>query len=89
MEAKYSEVRTYGILDEVMKEGDRARKKHGEVGRRGTNLESLSILLEEVGEVATAINQDLPQEELRKELIQVASVAVRWLAGDLIFSHKP
>lgn len=38
----------------------------------------LAILMEEVGEVATAIqNGDI--ENLKEELIQVASVCVRWL----------
>jgi NTP pyrophosphatase (non-canonical NTP hydrolase) len=38
----------------------------------------LAILIEEVGEVATAIqNGDI--ENLKEELIQVASVCVRWL----------
>ena len=52
-------------------------------------MELLSVLMEEVGEVATALNQNLGEEEFRKELVQVASVAIRHLAGDLTFSHKP
>lgn len=38
----------------------------------------LAILIEEVGEVGKAINEH-DRIELRKELIQVAAVAVRWL----------
>lgn len=38
----------------------------------------LAILVEEVGEVGKALNEH-DRIELRKELIQVAAVAVRWL----------
>jgi NTP pyrophosphatase (non-canonical NTP hydrolase) len=38
----------------------------------------LSVLMEEVGEVATAI-QNGDDANLREELIQVAAVAVRWI----------
>lgn len=39
----------------------------------------LSILTEEVGEVARALNDDKDKDEIRKELVQVAAVAVAWL----------
>jgi NTP pyrophosphatase (non-canonical NTP hydrolase) len=38
----------------------------------------LTILTEEVGEVAKAINED-HQLEIRDELVQVIAVAVKWL----------
>ncbi len=76
------------ILKDVMVEGKRARAKHGD-GPIATNAQLLSVLMEEVGEVATALNQNLGEEEFRKELVQVASVAIRHLAGDLSFSYKP
>lgn len=40
------------------------------------NSEFLSVLVEEIGEVAQALQGD---GDLREELIQVASVSVRWL----------
>jgi NTP pyrophosphatase (non-canonical NTP hydrolase) len=40
----------------------------------------LTVLVEEVGEVARAILQDQP-DELRAELVQVAAVAAAWLEG--------
>lgn len=40
------------------------------------NSELLSVLVEEIGEVASALQGD---GDLREELIQVASVSVRWL----------
>lgn len=40
--------------------------------------EFLSVLVEEVGEVGKALQGD-PTSFLKDELIQVASVAVRWL----------
>ena len=39
----------------------------------------LAILMEEVGEVARAINDRQSRDELRAELVQVAAVAVAWL----------
>lgn len=41
----------------------------------------LAVLVEEVGEVAMAMNDSEPVESLRKELIQVAAVCVAWLQG--------
>lgn len=41
----------------------------------------LTILTEEVGEVARALCDRSPDEELRAELIQVAALAVAWLEG--------
>lgn len=38
----------------------------------------MSVLTEEVGEVARAINEH-DAKNLREELIQVAAVAVRWI----------
>ena len=84
----YSYDKTNHVLGDVLTEGIKARAKHGEAPI-ATDMELLSVLMEEVGEVATALNQNLGEEEFRKELVQVASVAIRHLAGDLAFSHKP
>lgn len=44
-----------------------------------TDLERLSALMEEVGEVARCFNEDETPEALRSELVQVAAVAVGWI----------
>lgn len=41
----------------------------------------LRILLEEVGEVARALNDKEPLDHLEAELIQVAAVCVGWIEG--------
>lgn len=52
-----------------------------------SNAEKLTVLVEEMGEVARAILEDgdLANDkhgaELRKELVQVAAVATAWLEG--------
>lgn len=43
-----------------------------------SDLTKLSVLTEEVGEVAKAIN-DGDLQNLREELVQVAAVAIAWL----------
>lgn len=37
------------------------------------------ILMEEVGEVAKALNEEVPTSSIRAELVQVAAVAVTWI----------
>jgi hypothetical protein len=80
-----------GIWDEVRDERARAHIKHG-----GTSMESLpvddltrlTVLMEEVGEVAREFNEarhrqaqsnpGLDRYAIRKELIQVAAMAAAW-----------
>lgn len=83
----FDSIFTEAMIEAVWIEGEKARAKHGDAPL-ATNEEALQILMEEVGEVAKALNQNLPEEEFRQELIQVASVAIRHLAGDLTFSGK-
>jgi NTP pyrophosphatase (non-canonical NTP hydrolase) len=83
----YNELHTLGIINLVYEEGVKARRKHGDAPL-ATDAELITVLVEEVGEVAKAYNQ-LKPDEFRKELVQVASVAIRHLAGDLTFSSKP
>lgn len=52
-----------------------------EHAKRGNHAQCVAVLAEEVGEVARAINDLAPSRELRKELLQVAAVAVSWLMG--------
>lgn len=44
-----------------------------------TDEKWLRILAEEFGEVAIAMNEHLSADEIEKELIQVAAVAVSWV----------
>ena len=76
------------VANKIDTETSRAREKHGYSAPQASELEALSILVEEVGEVAMAINQNRPKQELEKEIVQVASVAIRWLMGDLHYSRK-
>lgn len=76
---------------EVRRESARAIQKHGRektaISPNRTRLYKLSILTEEIGEVAKTINEfelgNLTTEqfvaELKKELTQVSSVAAMWL----------
>jgi hypothetical protein len=82
---------TFGILSEIHAERDRQEKLREE-GRFTHTCASpdlpdatkLAILVEEVGEAARAVIEkgrhanDVHGVELRKELIQVAAVAVAW-----------
>jgi len=69
-------------------EAQLARAKFGEQLRL-TDLEWQSILLEEVGEAAMIVTKkdvrpatdDIPLALLREEVVQVAAVALRWLAA--------
>ena len=69
------------IWSAIVAEQVRAREWHGHdwVGQPHLmDADRLPILVEEVGEVATAI-QDRDVVALRVELVQVAAVAVSWL----------
>lgn len=69
------------FLQCLQREVDRARRKHP------TNFDLFSALVEEIGEVARAL-QDNDIDNLIDELIQVACVAMRLTTeGDL--QHKP
>lgn len=69
------------IWSAIVLEQARARELHGNgwVGWEShLDADRLPVLMEEVGEVATAI-QDGDVVALRTELVQVAAVAVSWL----------
>lgn len=71
------------VGNEIVEERFAQEAKFGETGEtcanpamdRGTKM---FVLMEEVGEVARAVLEDEPVEDLRKELIQVAAVAAAW-----------
>lgn len=69
------------IWQDIFTERNNQDVTWGEIHSRNLMPENfLSILVEEVGEVAKAINEwytsDLPGDDYRKELVQVAAVAV-------------
>src|SRR5688500_17036282 len=74
-----------GILVEIRQERARAHEKHGSTSMEALptdDLTRLTVLMEEVGEVARWFNEnrrrDMPNGELRAELIQVAAMAAAW-----------
>lgn len=71
-------------LDAVQAEAIRAHLKHGDNSLLNPNLHwslKLSSLMEEVGEVAHELTYDVEdnKNDLVKELLQVASVALCWV----------
>lgn len=71
-------VRRLRILREVRVERERQEllRDAGTIGPVDTDGQRLAVLVEEVGEVARAMNDG---KGLREELIQVAAVAVAWV----------
>lgn len=79
-----------GVLDDLIAEYNRAKAKHGDNtldGSASNDLKRLAALVEETGEVAELLTYDAGQHfhgdvdhavQLRKELIQVANVALTW-----------
>ena len=70
--------RRQDVLAEVGRERSRQEwlRTAGAIGPVDTDGERLAVLVEEVGEVARAMNDG---KGLREELIQVAAVAVAWV----------
>lgn len=66
-----------GPYDAIVLERHRQDRKWGV--QNLTDAEFLCVLTEEVGEVAAAINDSLPVDDVRRELVQVAAVCVKWL----------
>lgn len=60
------------IIDAIIQE----RKRQDELHQWRKKTNRLSILVEEVGEVAAALQGD---GDLQEELVQLAAVCVRWL----------
>lgn len=70
---------TQSVIDEVLQELDRAHLKHPTWPH---NLfHRMAILTEEIGELNQAavqhVDDGAPQDRIRKEAIQVATVAIR------------
>lgn len=74
-----------GVFDDVAAERARQDELHGGFGVEGSILPGadvgmkLAVLMEEVGEVAHAINERHGWVDLEAELLQVAAVAVAWV----------
>lgn len=79
------------IYDEIQAAREAAHAKHGAQSIEGIvpkDSRWLSILVEEVGEVAHELTYDATGD-LRKELIQVAAVAAAWVdAIDRDAAHR-
>lgn len=77
-------VQTSNVLDDVYRERVRQEKLVGQkFDWTAAQLNvpgdwKLRILVEEIGEVARAIHDDQPAQELYEELVQVAAIAVAW-----------
>lgn len=82
-----AELGRLGIYQELRAERVRAHAKHGETSMESMlplSMPRLTILLEEVGEIAKEFNdarherRDVDKAALRAELIQVAAMAAAW-----------
>ncbi len=74
------------ILRAIYKEVGRSYELHG-CPRWGRH-EAYAIILEELDEVKQAIFDDLPFEEVWKELIQTAAMCVRFMETEPRFSNN-
>jgi NTP pyrophosphatase (non-canonical NTP hydrolase) len=74
----------HAIYREVVHARLKAHEKHGDNSIEREPADSprwLSILVEEIGEVANALTYDGPQGNLRAELVDVLAVAAAWVAA--------
>lgn len=67
----------WNIAGEVIEERRRQINKFGRQELSRTRF--MHILMEEVGEVSNGVLNEMPISEVRKELIEVAAVAVQWV----------
>lgn len=72
------------VIADVCSEVLRAEQKHP--CWPDNDFEALAILTEEVGEAAQAMIEEkhygAPHDDVRKEMIQCAAMAIRWLIND-------
>lgn len=79
--ATYRQI-SLSTIGKIQRENLHAFHKHGAgwMGNPDANRSlRLSILVEEIGEVAKALNELSSPDELIKELIQVATMAACWI----------
>lgn len=67
-----------GILFDIIDERKRQDEKWGDQSVKN-NYIWLAILMEEIGEISEAILKEVNWLDGRKELIQIAAVAVAWI----------
>lgn len=67
------------IFELIKAERARQDQTYGEENRANSNYKWLTILTEELGEVAMSINDGEPTDILVGELTQVAAVCVQWI----------
>lgn len=66
------------VMAEIVAERKRQDEKHG-AEQTGTDLEYLSWLMEELGEVAKGLIDKDSDTDVNKEIVQVGALAVKWL----------
>ncbi len=64
---------------QIQKWGNEAEQLNKHDSYRSYCQNKLSVLIEEIGEVARAVNDQEGFERIREELIQVAAVTVAWI----------
>ncbi len=72
----------HAVHQEVMNARRRAHDKHGEnsiESMPATDPRWLTVLVEEVGEIAHALTYDGPSEDLRSEMIDASAVLSAWI----------
>lgn len=69
--------RRRGVMDRISAELDRAYDKHG--AEQWSRHEFYGIIAEEFEEMWRDVQSDAPQEQLEKEIIQVAAMCFRYL----------
>ena len=67
-------------LSDISKHLAKARKKHPSFA--DSRYRVVSIATEEIGELAQAINDNKPMEEIKAEALDLIAVLVRFLEGD-------
>jgi NTP pyrophosphatase (non-canonical NTP hydrolase) len=75
------EMKRNDIFDLINNERDKQDKKWGALPRCLSDMVWLTVLLEEVGECAQAVLKR-DWDNLKVEIIQVATVAIAWLEDD-------
>lgn len=73
----YKSVVRQNIYEEIVQERDRQDRKFGH--QKHADHIWLSLVVEEVGEVAECLNDGMNKGLVRTELVQVAALVVAWL----------
>lgn len=68
------------VMQLVHDERERQKSRWGDAPYPNNDI-ALRVLVEEVGEIAMALNDGESDERVREEIVQVAAVCFRWLEG--------